>query len=162
MTTQAFFSAPTFPKHDTQAARLLAAVLLGEKVNPLLGWTRLGIYRLSDTKFHLKEMGWPMETVRLEVSNKHGELCHVAEYALPQWVIDAAGEHGQRFAKHELELMASQREAKRDELINSYNAEGGCGNWHLYEKLKARYGADTHSPFEYDAACRRAAQEAGV
>lgn len=35
---------PQFPPHGTQTARLLAVVLTGEKVNPLYGWKRLGIY----------------------------------------------------------------------------------------------------------------------
>lgn len=96
---------PQFPAHGTQGARLLAVALTGEKVHPLYGWKRLGIYRLSDTKFRLKEMGWPFEAGRLDVSNRFGEPCHVAVYGLPQEVIDEAGEVGQAFARREFELM---------------------------------------------------------
>lgn len=108
--TNKHFSA-SYPAHNTQAARLLAATLLGQRINPLRGWVNLGIYRLSDTKFRLKEMGWPMEADRLDVSNKFGEACHVALYSLPASAIEAAGEQGQAFAQRELELMASRRAA---------------------------------------------------
>lgn len=102
---------PTYPTHDTQAARLLAVALLGQQINPLRGWVSLGIYRLSDTKFRLKELGWPMEAGRLDVANKFGEACHVALYGLPAWAISEAGEKGQEFAKRELEFMATKRAA---------------------------------------------------
>lgn len=102
---------PTYPAHNTQAARLLAAALSGQKINPLRGWVGLGIYRLSDTKFRLKEMGWPMESGRLDVANKFGEACHVALYGLPDWAIAQAGTKGQEYAQRELELMATQRAA---------------------------------------------------
>lgn len=95
-----------YPAHDTQAARLLAVSLAGEKVNPLYGWKRLGIYRLSDTKFRLKQMGWPFFADRLGVANRFGESCHVALYGLAADVIAAAGEAGQEFARKELALMS--------------------------------------------------------
>lgn len=102
---------PAYPAHDTHAVRLLAIVLLGKKVNPLWGWLRLGIYRLADTKFRLKKMGWPMKTDRLDVSNKFGEPCHAALYRLPDWAIDVAGEKGREFAEHEIQLMSKRRTA---------------------------------------------------
>ena len=102
---------PSYPNHDTQAARLLAVMLQGQKINPLRGWVNLGIYRLSDTKFRLREMDWPVDSGRLDVSNKFGEGCHVALYSLPQWSIDAAGTKGQEFAAREIELMAERRAA---------------------------------------------------
>ena len=102
---------PAYPSHDTQAARLLAVAILGQKINPLRGWLNLGIYRLSDTKFRLKEMGWPMEAGRLDVANKFGEACHVALYGLPDWAIEQAGERAQEFAQREIKLMTSRRAA---------------------------------------------------
>lgn len=104
-TTPANHIRPQYPAHGTQAARLLAVALAGEKVHPLHGWKRLGIYRLSDTAFRLRGMGWPIRTDRLDVENRFGEPCHVALYGLPQHVIDEAGEAGQAFARHEHELM---------------------------------------------------------
>lgn len=35
-------------------------------------------------------------------------------------------------------------------------------DYQLYERLKAEYTATATTPAEYEAACRRAAQEAGV
>lgn len=102
---------PQYPLHDTQAARLLAVALLGQKINPLHGWRMLGIYRLSDTKFRLKKMGWGMESGRLDVSNKFGEACHVALYGLPDSIIEQAGKHGQEFALREMALMAERKAA---------------------------------------------------
>jgi hypothetical protein len=102
---------PSYPTPDTQAARLLAVALLNQKINPLRGWVNLGIYRLSDTKFRLKEMGWPMESGRLDVANKFGESCHVALYGLPEWAIEQAGERGQEFAQCELANMNRRRAA---------------------------------------------------
>jgi len=102
---------PIFPAHDTQAARLLAMALIGQKINPLRGWVSLGIYRLSDTKFRLKAMGWPMESDRLHVSNKFGEACRVALYGLPDWSIEAAGDKGREFAENEQALMTERRAA---------------------------------------------------
>ena len=102
---------PEYPAHDTQAARLLAVLLTGQKVNPLRGWIRLGIYRLSDTKFRLKKMGWPFVPGRLDVANKFGEPCHVALYSIEAWAIQLAGECGQEYAKRELELMTRKKAA---------------------------------------------------
>ncbi|SDH86227.1 hypothetical protein [Propionivibrio dicarboxylicus] len=102
---------PSYPAHDTQAALLLAAVLLSNKVNLVWDWIRRGIYRLSDTKFRLKEMIWPMETDQLDVSNKFGESCHIALYGLPDCAIDVAGKKGQEFAEHEIQLMSERRAA---------------------------------------------------
>lgn len=100
---------PTYPTHGTQAARLLAACLRGIKTDPLTGWLRYGIYRLSDTKFRLKESGWPMESDRRDVANKFGEACRVALYGLPCSAIESAGDKGQEFARREFELMAERK-----------------------------------------------------
>jgi hypothetical protein len=100
---------PTYPTHDTHAARLLAVVLLGTNVEPLDGWRALGIYRLADAKYRLIQKDWPMESNRLHVSNQFGEQCRVANYALPQWAIEFAGERGRAFAEHEIRLMNERR-----------------------------------------------------
>lgn len=97
-------SALTFPHHGTQPARLLSALLLGQRVHPLAGWRKLGIYRLADTAFQLRGLGWPVVTGTLEVRNKFGEKCRVAEYRLEPETIDAVGEAGQEFAQREREL----------------------------------------------------------
>lgn len=80
----------TYPSIGTQPARLLAALLRGRRIDPLAGWRLLGIYRLSDTVLQLRKLGWPVVTDRLDVSNRFGEPCHVAQYSLPGEVVAAA------------------------------------------------------------------------
>lgn len=96
-------SASTYPRHGTQAARLLSSLLSGNRINPLDGWRKLGIYRLADTAFQLRGMGWPVITGTLQVKNKFGEDCRVAEYRLEHDDILAAGQDGQDFAIREFE-----------------------------------------------------------
>lgn len=92
------------PHHGTQAARLLSALLAGQCINPLAGWRQLGIYRLADTAFQLRGLGWPVVTGSLEVANRFGEKCRVAEYRLDPEAIEAAGQVAQEFARREREL----------------------------------------------------------
>ena len=98
-------STPSYPVRGTQQARLLAVLLHGEKVHPLRAWRALGIYRLSDTVFSLRCMGWPIVTGRLNVANRFNEQCHVAEYHLEPAAIASAGHGGKEFAWREIELM---------------------------------------------------------
>ena len=88
---------PSFPRNGTQAERLLYALLDGSRVNPLVGWLNLGIYRLADAVFQLRGLGWPVITDHLEVENRFGETCRVAEYRLASE--NDAPKHG--FAKYE-------------------------------------------------------------
>ena len=90
-------SVPQYPSHGTQTARLLASLLEGRQVDPLSGWRRLGIYRLSDTVFRLRGLGWPVQTKRKDVRNRFGESCAVALYDLPGSVIVRAGESARIF-----------------------------------------------------------------
>lgn len=93
-----------YPRHNTQAARLLAALLSGQRINPLVGWLRFGIYRLADTAFQLRGLNWPVVTGVLEVRNRLSEICRVAEYRLEPEDIKSAGPDAQAFAKREREL----------------------------------------------------------
>ena len=87
----------SFPSFGTQPARLLIALLRGRRIDPLAGWRSLGIYRLSDTVLQLRKLGWPVITDRLDVCNKFGEPCHVAQYSLPADAIEQAGDAGATF-----------------------------------------------------------------
>jgi len=71
------------PRPGTQAARLLSELQAGNRVDPLHGWFRLGIYRLSDTVHQLRKAGWQVITDTKEVHNRYGEVCRVASYRLP-------------------------------------------------------------------------------
>jgi len=88
---------PVYPNSNTQPARLLAALLQRRRIHPLAGWRALGIYRLSDTVYQLREMGWPVITGRLDVNNRFGEACHVALYSLPADAIESAGSKGAEY-----------------------------------------------------------------
>ena len=66
----------------TQNERLLAYLKKGKTINPLESWVELGIYRLSDTIFRLRNEGFNIETEKLTVKNKFGENCTVANYKL--------------------------------------------------------------------------------
>jgi len=102
---------PEYPSHNTQAARLLATLLLKDHVEPLEGWRALGIYRLADAVLQLRRLGWPVVTGRLDVANRFGEACHVANYFLEVETIESAGDEGKAFAACEAELMSEGRAA---------------------------------------------------
>lgn len=100
-----------YPVHGTQAARLLSALLRGRYVEPLAAWRTLGIYRLADTVYQLRGMGWPVVTGRLDVANRFKEPCHVAQYYLsPMEGIDA-GQAGEDYVAEELRIMAMKAAA---------------------------------------------------
>lgn len=80
----------SFPSVGTQPARLLAELIDGRKVDPLAGWRRLGIYRLSDSVLQLRSKGWPVKTGHLDVKNRFGEDCRVAEYFIQFEEIETA------------------------------------------------------------------------
>jgi hypothetical protein len=100
-----------FPSHSTQAARLLATLLGGAHVGPMTGLNALGIYRLSDTVLQLRRLGWAVITKRVDVSNRFGEACHVADYHLPAEIIEEAGRVGRVLTVREFRFLADMRAA---------------------------------------------------
>tara|TARA_R110000803_G_scaffold192742_2_gene255638 strand:- start:19 stop:231 length:213 start_codon:yes stop_codon:yes gene_type:complete len=66
----------------TQKDRLIKHLAENESINPLTAWIDLGIYRLSDTIFRLRNDGYNIVTEKLIVKNKFGESCIVANYKL--------------------------------------------------------------------------------
>ena len=94
-----------FPHHGTQPARLLAFLLLGRLIDPLMAWRTAGIYRLADTVFQLRGMGWQVATNRLDVKNRFGEQCHVAQYELRDSVPPELAAAAQEFINQELEAI---------------------------------------------------------
>lgn len=67
---------------QTQTERLAAYLKEHKSINPLDAWKHLGIYRLSATVFELRRKGMNIVTNRVNVKNKFGEKCNVANYTL--------------------------------------------------------------------------------
>ena len=68
-------------KKPTQAERLLYYLKNYGEINPLLAWSKLGIYRLSARINELKK-SWNIVTETCVVENRFGEKCRVACYKL--------------------------------------------------------------------------------
>lgn len=98
----------TYPTSGTQPARLLAFLLSGQHTNPLEAWQKLGIYKSARPVFDLRALGWPVRTEHIDVGNRFGEVCHVAEYSMPPEVIAAAGDAGHQFVEDEREVMRNR------------------------------------------------------
>lgn len=64
-----------------QCDRLLARLRQGP-VNPLQCWTELGIYRLAARVSDLRKAGHRIHKTTVEVRNRYGETCRVAQYRL--------------------------------------------------------------------------------
>ena len=64
---------------QTQKERLLKYFKQHEHINPLESWLKLGIYRLSDVVFRLREEHF-IDTEIVKVENQFGEKCRVAKY----------------------------------------------------------------------------------
>ena len=65
-----------------QEERLLDYLKTNEKISPMEAWTELGIYRLSDVVFKLRNKDFEIETERKSVMNRFDEPCNFAEYKL--------------------------------------------------------------------------------
>jgi|TARA_R110000744_G_C19079167_1_gene531084 hypothetical protein len=65
-----------------QEERLLDYLKVNEKISPMEAWTELGIYRLSDVVFKLRNKDFEIETERKSVMNRFDEPCNFAEYKL--------------------------------------------------------------------------------
>ena len=70
-------------KPPTQCERVLARLQEGP-LNPLQSWQELGVYRLAPRCEELRKAGFDIRTRRIEVRNRFGEVCRVAEYHLYQ------------------------------------------------------------------------------
>ena len=65
-----------------QELRLLEYLENNRSINPIMSWQALGIYRLSDVVFKLRNRGYNIETKRKTVMNKWQEKTSFAEYKL--------------------------------------------------------------------------------
>lgn len=66
---------------NSQNDRLLSWLRV-EPINPLEAWIELGIYRLSARVNDLKSSGHNITKRMVEVQNRFGEPCRVAQYSL--------------------------------------------------------------------------------
>tara|TARA_R110002049_G_scaffold225360_1_gene397187 strand:- start:918 stop:1193 length:276 start_codon:yes stop_codon:yes gene_type:complete len=65
-----------------QEKRLLDYLKKHRSINPIMSWQTLGIYRLSDVVFKLRNRGFNIETERKTVMNKWQEKTSFATYIL--------------------------------------------------------------------------------
>lgn len=98
---------PVFPKHGTQAARLLAAFLHDEVFTHKSACDDLGISRLASVVHVLKhQYGWDIISLSLQVFNRFYEESKIGLYRLNAKDIAEAGDDGHRFADFEFRQMA--------------------------------------------------------
>lgn len=62
--------------------RLLNYFQRYETINPLEAWSKLGIYRLGARIFDLRAAGHVINRRMIDVQNRFGEVCRVAQYQL--------------------------------------------------------------------------------
>jgi hypothetical protein len=65
-----------------QYERLHAHLNQFGSITPLVAWTELGIYRLSDAVYKLRKQGVKIETAYVDIKNQFEETCHVAKYII--------------------------------------------------------------------------------
>ena len=64
-----------------QTQRLLEHLKLAP-ITPMEAWSELGIYRLGARIWDLKKKGHSVSTTLVDVTNRFGEVCRVAQYRL--------------------------------------------------------------------------------
>ena len=74
--------ADTYKTLTVQEKRLLDYLKKNKSINPIMSWQALGIYRLSDVIFKLRNKGYEIETERKTVMNKWQEKTSFATYTL--------------------------------------------------------------------------------
>lgn len=89
---------PSYPAHGSPAARMLALLLLGQKVSPLNAMDALGVISLGPVIIELHNLGWPLKYDIGNTLNRFGELIIFSEYQLRSSAISAAGNKGLAFA----------------------------------------------------------------
>ncbi len=109
----------TYPKHGTQAARLLAALLFDQPLTHTFAFNRLGISRLAAVVGQLRhKYGWCVENPGKWVTSRFGERSKIGLYELNIKDIDWAKLDAWKYFKAEYELMQSLEE-------NAYIVRGG-------------------------------------
>jgi hypothetical protein len=71
---------------ENQKIRLLQYLKKNKSITPLEAWTELGIYRLSDTIFKLRNDGHYIKTEQQTSYNKFDEKVKFAKYVYKEYV----------------------------------------------------------------------------
>ncbi len=89
-----------FPEQGSVRARILAALLRGEKLTQSDALRRWSTSRLASAICQLRaSFGWQIMTVAIPVETRdNGRTATVARYSLPAFAIQQAGERGRKFA----------------------------------------------------------------
>lgn len=66
----------------SQNERLLNHLQNNGSINPMQAWQELGIYRLAARVKNLRDDGYHVVGSKVEVPNRFGEVCRVAEYKI--------------------------------------------------------------------------------
>jgi hypothetical protein len=72
-------------KKNTQCDRLIVYLRSHRGITPMEAWNELGIYRLGARVWDLKhKRGYNIEKSMVNVPNRYGETCKVAQYRLEE------------------------------------------------------------------------------
>lgn len=66
----------------SQNDRILDHLQTVGTIRPMTAWNDLGIYRLASRINDLRKAGHKIKTRKVEVVNRWGEACYIAEYSL--------------------------------------------------------------------------------
>jgi hypothetical protein len=66
----------------TQNERVYDHLLAIGPLRPFTAWAELGVYRLASRINDLRKLGHKINTRKVEVLNRWGEISHIAEYSL--------------------------------------------------------------------------------
>lgn len=87
------------PKAPTQAERVLAYLRTGRRLTQIEALSVLGVMRLASRITDLKQAGHLITREMVEVTNRFGDKCVVASYALAEGKQLEVGESGELFAQ---------------------------------------------------------------
>lgn len=69
-------------RKTTATSQLRAALQAGEALTAMDAYRRWGVQHLAGTIGHLKRQGMAINSERIDVMNRDGNVCHVARYSL--------------------------------------------------------------------------------
>lgn len=64
----------------THLQQIKAHLDKGQPINPMQAFSEYGCFRLGARIHELKQAGYPVKKRMIEVENRRGDLCRVAEY----------------------------------------------------------------------------------